>query len=74
MTIAEEIHDAWLDCNDELPFDENLINRILNKHLYDLLCKADGMLSAIRHGRKIEDVELERVYYPIREICQDMSL
>jgi hypothetical protein len=72
MTIAEEIYDSMLDANSEKPFCVDSINDILEKRLYRLLCEADGMLSGVRHGRKLEDSELERVYYPLRDIAESM--
>lgn len=72
MTIAEEIYDSMLDANRENPFCVDSINDILERRLYRLLCEADGMLSAIRHGRKVEDSELEQVYYPLRDAAESM--
>ena len=72
MTLADEIYDAFIDSNCENPFTADAVQQILEKRLYALLCKADGMLSAIRHGRVIEDKEIESVYYPIRDVCDDL--
>jgi hypothetical protein len=72
MTIAEEIYDSMLDASSEKPFNVDSINDILERRLYVLLCQADGMLSAIRHGRTIEDAELESVYYPLRDVAESM--
>jgi hypothetical protein len=72
MTIAEEIYDSMLDASREKPFCVDSINDILERRLYRMLCEADGLLSAIRHGRKIEDSELERAYYPLREAAESM--
>ena len=73
MTIAEEIHDSLLDATSEKPFNVDSINDILERRLYDLLCRADGVLSAIRHGRSLTDSELESVYFPIRDVCNDIK-
>jgi hypothetical protein len=72
MTIADEIYDAFIDSTCDKPFTAEAIQQILEKRLYTLLCEADGMLSAIRHGRVIEDKEIEAVYYPIRAVCDDL--
>lgn len=72
MTLADEIYDAFIDSNCEKPFTAEAVQHILEKRLYELLCQADGMLSAIRHGRVIEDREMEAVYYPIRKLCDDL--
>ena len=69
MTLAEEIYDAFLD-RDLTPSD---INDMMAKRLYALLCHADGALSAIRHGRKLGDKELEDIYYPIRDFCNELA-
>lgn len=68
MTLAEKIYDAFLD-RDLTPDD---INEVIAERLYLLLCKTDGALSAIRHGRKLEDKELEDTYYPIRDFCDEV--
>lgn len=70
MTLAEKIHDAFLD-RDITPGD---INDIIAERLYALLCHADGALSAVRHGRKLEDKELESIYYPIRDFCNELAV
>jgi hypothetical protein len=69
ITLAEKIHDAFLD-RDLTPDD---INEMIAERLHLLLCKADGALSAIRHGRKLEDKALEEIYYPIREFCDEIA-
>jgi hypothetical protein len=70
MTLAEKIHDAFLD-RDLTPND---INDMIAERLHLLLCRADGALSAIRHGRKLEDKELEDIYYPIRDFCDEIGI
>ena len=55
MTLAEEIHDVFLDATSSKPFGVDAINEILERRLYGLLSQADGALSAIRHGRQLED-------------------
>lgn len=72
MILADEIYDAFIDSTCEKPFTAEVVQEILEKRLYELLCKADGALSAIRHGRVIDDNELESVYYPIRQLCDDL--
>ena len=70
MTLAEKIHDAFLD-RDLTPGD---INDIIAEKLYAMLCHADGTLSAIRHGRKLADSDIEDVYFPIREFCNELAV
>lgn len=69
MTLAEKIYDAFLDRD----ITANDINDMLAERLYSLLCSADGALSAIRHGRKLTDKELEDIYYPIRDFCNELA-
>ena len=69
ITLAEKIYDAFLD-RDLTPSD---INNMMAERLYALLCSADGALSAIRHGRKLGDKELEDIYYPIRDFCNELA-
>lgn len=70
MTLAEKIHDAFLD-RDLTAGD---INCMIADRLYAMLCAADGALSAIRHGRKLGDKELEGIYYPIRDFCNELAV
>lgn len=71
--ISEEIYGLYLDATSKSQFTAEVINEVLRKRLYILLCEAEGQLSAIRHGRKLTDQELEQVYYPLRDICDDLA-
>ena len=73
MTIAQEIYDALIEADNENPFTPDLIADILYRRLHTLLCIADGQLSAIRHGRVIEDHELEETYYKLRDAAKELE-